>query len=109
VVDLASRLQPAAAPAQGSQRGHSLPDGQGGKASCDKRRDAGGDRPPGRRLSQQLAIAERHPDVRACRSDNVIFRAGGDRVLPMPRLDTLSLEQADALVTQLRGFLVAGR
>ena len=55
-------------------------------------------------LREQVAIAERHPDVRACLTDNVIFLAGGDRVLPMPRLDTLTAEQADALVAQLRGY-----
>jgi hypothetical protein len=55
-------------------------------------------------LREQVAIAERHPDVRACLTDNIIFLAGGDRVLPMPRLDTLTVEQADALVAQLRGY-----
>ena len=55
-------------------------------------------------LAQQVAIAARHPDVRACLTDHVIFLAGGDRVLPMPRLDTLTAEQADALVAQLRGY-----
>ena len=55
-------------------------------------------------LQQQAAIAGRHPGLRACLTDNVIFLAGGDRVLPMPRLDTLTAEQADALVAQLRGY-----
>jgi hypothetical protein len=55
-------------------------------------------------LSEQVAIAERHPDVRACLTDNVIFLAGGTRVLPMPRLDTLTVQQADALVAQLRQY-----
>ena len=53
-------------------------------------------------LRAQIAIAERHPDVRACLNDNVIFLAGGSRVLPMPNLQTLTVEQADNLVAQLR-------
>lgn len=55
-------------------------------------------------LREQIAIAERHPDIRACLNDNVIFLAGGSRVLPMPRLDTLTVAQADALVAQLRQY-----
>jgi hypothetical protein len=52
----------------------------------------------------QVEIAERHPDLRACLNDHVIFLAGGSRVLPMPSLGpTLTVEQADALVNQLRG------
>jgi hypothetical protein len=54
-------------------------------------------------LRTQIAIAERHPDLRACLNDQVIFLAGGSRVLPMPNLgQTLTVEQADALVAQLR-------
>ena len=54
-------------------------------------------------LRTQIAIAERHPDLRACLNDQVIFLAGGNRVLPMPNLgQTLTVEQADALVAQLR-------
>jgi hypothetical protein len=53
-------------------------------------------------LRDQAAIAERHPDVRACLTDNVIFLAGGTRTLPMPRLDTITVQQADVLVAQLR-------
>jgi hypothetical protein len=54
-------------------------------------------------LQQQIAIAERHPDLRACLTDKVIFLAGGTRTLPMPDLGpTLTVEQADALVAQLR-------
>src|SRR5450432_2117544 len=34
-------------------------------------------------LGDQAAIAERHPDLRACFTDRVIFLAGGSRVLPM--------------------------
>jgi hypothetical protein len=54
-------------------------------------------------LREQIAIAERHPDLRACLSDKVIFLAGGRRVLPMPTdLRGLTMAQADAIVAQLR-------
>ena len=53
-------------------------------------------------LREQIAIAERHPDLRACLTDQVIFLAGGSRVLPMSSLSRgLTLEQADAMVAQL--------
>lgn len=53
-------------------------------------------------LRNQIAIAERHPDLRGCMSDQVIFLAGGNRVLPFPNLATLTIDQADALVATLR-------
>ena len=55
-------------------------------------------------LREQIAIAERHPDLRACMTDGVIFLAGGSRVLPMSSITTggITVEQADALVAQLR-------
>jgi hypothetical protein len=54
-------------------------------------------------LQQQIAIAERHPDLRACLNDQVIFLAGGRRVLPMTGLTmSMTVEQSDALVAQLR-------
>jgi len=54
-------------------------------------------------LRTQIAIAERHPDLRACLTDQVIFLAGGSRVLPMVSISRgVTLEQADALVAQLR-------
>jgi hypothetical protein len=54
-------------------------------------------------LREQIAIAERHPDLRACLTDQVVFLAGGSRVLPMAGLiGKLTLEQSDALVAQLR-------
>jgi hypothetical protein len=53
-------------------------------------------------LRQQIAIAERHPDLRACLTDKVVFLAGGSRVLPMPNLTAVTVEQADALIAQLR-------
>jgi hypothetical protein len=54
-------------------------------------------------LREQIAIAERHPDLRACLTDQVIFLAGGSRVVPMAGvIGRLTLEQSDALVAQLR-------
>ncbi len=53
-------------------------------------------------LRAQIAIAEQHPDIRACMTDKVIFLAGGNRVLPIPNLGALTTEQADMLVAQLR-------
>jgi hypothetical protein len=52
-------------------------------------------------LRAQIAIAQQHPDIRACMTDHVIFLAGGSRVLPMPNLGTLTTQQADMLVAQL--------
>jgi hypothetical protein len=53
-------------------------------------------------LQTQITIAERHPGIRACLADHVIFLDGGGSTLPMPNLNTLTVEQADALVAQLR-------
>lgn len=53
-------------------------------------------------LRNQIAIAERHPDLRGCLKDQVIFLAGSARVLPFPNLMTLTVEQADAMVATLR-------
>jgi hypothetical protein len=54
-------------------------------------------------LREQIAIAERHPDLRACLTDQVIFLAGGSRVLPMASVTGgLTVEQSDAVVAQLR-------
>lgn len=54
-------------------------------------------------LRAQVEIAQRHPDLRACLSDKVIFLAGGSRVLPMSELHGMpTVEQADALVARLR-------
>jgi hypothetical protein len=54
-------------------------------------------------LREQIAIAERYPDLRACLNDRVIFLADGGRTLPMPNLASITLQQADAMVAQLRG------
>jgi hypothetical protein len=54
-------------------------------------------------MREQIAIAERHPDLRACLTDKVIFLAGGQRVLPMPSLaGGFTVEQSDAVVARLR-------
>ena len=60
--------------------------------------------PPDSRSSRpRAAIAERHPDLRACLTDQVVFLDGGSRVLPMAGLiGRLTLQQSDALVGQLR-------
>jgi hypothetical protein len=52
---------------------------------------------------ERMAIAERHPDLRACLTDQVVFLAGGTRVLPLASALTVrTVEQSDALVAQLR-------
>ena len=54
-------------------------------------------------LHEQIAIAERHPDLRACLADQVIFLAGGARTVPLASVTgMLTLEQSDALVAELR-------
>jgi len=53
-------------------------------------------------LQTQLEIAQRHPDLCACLTDKVMFLAGGSRVLPLPNLMTVTVEQADQMVAQLR-------
>jgi hypothetical protein len=54
-------------------------------------------------LSDQAVIAERHPGLRACFTDKVIFLAGGSRVVPLDSAGgLLTVEQADALVAQLQ-------
>jgi hypothetical protein len=54
---------------------------------------------------EQLAIAERYPNLRACMADHVIFLEGGSRVVPMKEvnLGTVTLAQADQLVARLQG------
>jgi hypothetical protein len=54
-------------------------------------------------LQQQITIAERHPDLRTCLTDKVVFLAGGSRVQPMPNLaGPFTVEQSDVLVASLR-------
>ena len=55
-------------------------------------------------LRERAAIAQRHPDLRACLNDQVIFLVGGTRVLPLASaMRVRTVEQSDALVAQLRG------
>ena len=54
-------------------------------------------------LRTQIAIADKYPELRACLGDAVIFLDGGNRMLPMPDLSALTMQQADDLVTKLRG------
>jgi hypothetical protein len=52
----------------------------------------------------RMAIAERHPELRACLNDQVIFLAGGTRTMPLSQAMAIrTVEQSDALVAQLRG------
>lgn len=52
----------------------------------------------------RMAIAERHPDLRACLNDQVVFVVGGTRTLPLGHaMAVRTVEQSDALVAQLRG------
>ncbi len=58
-------------------------------------------------LRAQITIAERHPDLRACMTDQVIFLAGGSRALPLRSITGaltggLTVEQSDAIVARLR-------
>jgi len=54
-------------------------------------------------LREQIAIAEKYPEICACTNDQVVFLTGGNRVVPMPNLQTLTMAQADGIVGQLRG------
>jgi hypothetical protein len=55
-------------------------------------------------LNERIAIAQRHPDLRACLRDQVIFLVAGTRVLPLAgAMRVRTVEQSDALVAQLRG------
>ena len=55
-------------------------------------------------LNERVAIAQRHPDLRACLRDQVVFLVGGTRVLPLATaMKVRTIEQSDALVAQLRG------
>jgi hypothetical protein len=55
-------------------------------------------------LNERVAIAQRHPDLRACLRDQVVFLAGGTRVLPLASaMQVRTIEQSDTLVAQLRG------
>ncbi len=56
-------------------------------------------------LQEQIAIAERYPDLRACLQDQVVFLDGGSSVVSVPMSNLtggFTLAQADAVVAQLR-------
>jgi len=54
-------------------------------------------------LQQLQAIAESHPDLRACLRDQVIFLAGGTRTVPLSEVSPqITPPQADAIVARLR-------
>jgi hypothetical protein len=54
-------------------------------------------------MREHIAIAERYPELRACLKDQVVFLAGGSRVVPMPSASQgFTLAQADAIVARLR-------
>ncbi len=55
-------------------------------------------------LNDRMAIAQRHPDLRACLNDQVVFLVGGTRALPLASaMRVRTVEDSDALVAQLRG------
>jgi hypothetical protein len=52
---------------------------------------------------QRMAIAERHPDLRFCLNDKVVFLAGGTRVLPLTSaMQVTTVEQSDAIGVEQR-------
>jgi hypothetical protein len=54
-------------------------------------------------LQNQIAVAEKYPDLRACLHDKVVFLAGRSQTQPLPDLGKITVPQADALVAQLQG------
>jgi hypothetical protein len=55
-------------------------------------------------LNDRMAIAQRHPDLRACLNDQVVFLVGGTRTLPLASaMRVRTVQDSDALVAQLRG------
>jgi hypothetical protein len=57
-------------------------------------------------MQEQMAIAERYPELRACLRDQVVFLAGGTRTVPFTEVSAnitqVTLAQADAVVARLR-------
>jgi len=51
---------------------------------------------------EQATIIERHPDLRGCTHDEVLFVVGGTRVAPFTDVMPITLAHADALVDTLR-------
>lgn len=55
-------------------------------------------------LNDRMAIAQRHPDLRACLNDQVVFLAGGTRTLPLASaMRVRTVQDSDVLIAQLRG------
>jgi hypothetical protein len=55
------------------------------------------------RAQEQIAIAQKYPELRFCQTDQVIFLAGGNRYLPFSAVgNDFSMQHADQLVAQLR-------
>lgn len=55
-------------------------------------------------IQQQIAIAQKYPELRMCQTDQVIFVEGGNRYLPWSAIgNDFSMEHADQIVAQLRG------
>src|ERR1700722_13702271 len=55
-------------------------------------------------LNERAAIAQRHPDLRACLRDQVVFLVGGTRFLPLGSSNAVAAgQEAGAPVAQLRG------
>jgi hypothetical protein len=55
-------------------------------------------------LNDQAAIVDRYPELRGCLQDQVLFLAGGSRVVPIADVTMpITLAEADALVARLRG------
>jgi hypothetical protein len=51
----------------------------------------------------ESAIVERYPELRSCTKDQVVFLDGGYRTVPVSELKMpITMEQADAVVAQLR-------
>jgi hypothetical protein len=52
---------------------------------------------------EQIAIAQKYPEIRCCMSDQVIFLDGGTRVVPLAEVaNDITLARADAVVATLR-------
>ena len=54
-------------------------------------------------LQNQIAVAEKYPDLRACMDDRVVFLAGGSQTQPLPDLTRITVPEADAIVAALQG------
>jgi hypothetical protein len=56
------------------------------------------------RAQEQIAIAQKYPEMRFCQTDQVIFLDGGNQYLPFSVVgNDWSMQHADQIVAQLRG------